>query len=115
MGLTNKTLSQFVKTTQNNKKEKTEKFVYGKISDYKDNTYYVRLDGSEIDTPVSNFTSSINTEQRVIVMIKNHEAVVTGNVAAPAASTKYVDDKVREQTASVDISDIEALWKDYFN
>lgn len=114
MGLSSKTLSQFVKTTQSDKKQKSEKFVYGEITKYENNKYYVKIDGSEKETPVSNFTSSIDTNQRVIVMIKNHEAIVTGNVGSPAASTKYVDDKLLEQSAPVDISDITALWDDYF-
>lgn len=114
MSLSNKTLSQFVKVTQNDKKEKTEKFVYGKITDKKNDKYYVKIDGSDIETPVSSFTTSINAEQRVIVMIKNHEAIVTGNVASPSASTKYVDDRILEQNTPVDISEINNLWTDYF-
>ena len=116
MSLTNKTLSQFVKATQNDKKEKTEKFFYGNIcvDETRSDKYYVKLEGSNKMTPVSSFTTSIDTGQRVIVMIKNHEAIVTGNVGSPAASTVYVDNKLIQTNGSIDIADINALWTDYF-
>ena len=53
MGLSNDLISQFVKATNDTKKEKTEKTVYGKIVD--DNgTLKVRLDGADekVLTPI---------------------------------------------------------------
>ena len=47
---------------------------------------YVKLDGSEVLTPVTS-TTEIEDQNRVMVMVKNHTAVVTGNISSPSAST----------------------------
>ena len=112
MPLSNKVISQFVKATNNDNKEKKETFVYGKISGYKGDVPYVTLDGSKEDTPISHFTSSIDVNDRVIVMIKNHEAIVTGNVTTEAATTKYIDNALGDLATALK-ADIEALWADY--
>lgn len=114
MPLSNKVISQFVKATNNNDKEKKETFVYGKISGYKNGVPYVTIDGSKEDTPVSHFTTSIDPDDRVIVMIKNHEAIVTGNVTTEAATTKYIDNKLGNLSTATKI-EIESLWDEYFN
>ena len=114
MPLSNKLINQFVKATNKTEKQSTEKFVYGNVVVSGDK-YYVRIDGSSIDTPVSRFTSTVNDKERVIVMIKNHEAVVTGNVETPSASTTYVDDAVKNIVVDVvDTNEITDLWNEYF-
>ena len=114
MPLSNKVINQFVKATTKTENKTTEKFVYGTISIQNDK-YYVQIDGSKIATPVSRFTSTINDKERVIVMIKNHEVIVTGNVDEASASTKYVNDAVKNIVVdSIDPSDVEALWNEYF-
>lgn len=90
MALTNDIISQFAKLTTNNKTEQKETTVYGTIV-ISDGKKYVRLDGSNIDTPISSTTSAKDGD-RVMVMIKNHEAVVTGNITSPSASQDSVDD-----------------------
>ena len=120
MPLNNKVISDFVKVTNNTKKDKKEKIVYGSISHYdeKQKKYYVKIDGSTTVTPVSCFTTSVNQDQRVIVMIKNHEAVITGNVDSPSTNESYVGsyvDTKLDDLSSVHISDINDLWKDYFS
>ena len=52
---------------------------------------YVRLDGSDIVTPVVT-TTAIKNGERVTVEIRNHSAVVTGNLSDPSASGSSVDD-----------------------
>ena len=90
MDLPNDLVSQFAKIVNNNKKEKTETTVYGTIVEH-ENSKYVKLDGSDLLTPVSSTTTAKNSE-RVTVMIKNHSAVVTGNLSSPSARSGDVDD-----------------------
>ena len=90
MALSNDIVSQFAKLTNDNKSENKESVVYGTII-ISDGKKYVRLDGSNIDTPIS-LTTSAKHNDRVMVMIKNHEAVVTGNITSPSASQDSVDD-----------------------
>ena len=84
MPLTNSLITNFVKATKDDiKKTNKESFVYGKMSGQDENgKYYVRMDGSNIDTPVSSFTSNIDTTigKRVLIMIKNRSVIVTGNI-----------------------------------
>lgn len=83
MDLSSELISQFVKTTNDKKERKTESTVYGTTVEY-NGKMYVRLDGSELLTPVSTTADTINGE-RVSVTIKNHMATVTGNFSSPAA------------------------------
>ena len=89
MGLSNDLISQFVKVTNdktNTKKEATT--VYGEVTIVNGKTY-VKIDGSNISTPVET-TASVKEGERVIVTIKNHVATITGNVSDPSASSKAV-------------------------
>ena len=91
MGLSNDLISQFVKVTNDAKKEKTEKTVYGKIVD--DNgTLKVRLDGADkkVLTPIVT-TSNVKAGDRVIVLIKNHSATVIGNTSSPSTTISDVE------------------------
>ena len=83
MSLSSELISQFVKTTNDKKERKTESTVYGTTVEH-NGKMYVRLDGSELLTPVSTTADTINGE-RVSVTIKNHMATVTGNFSSPAA------------------------------
>ena len=89
MGLSNDLISQFVKVTKDNTKQKTESTVYGETVYYKGETY-VRLDGSELLTPVKSTTDTIPGD-RVAVMIKDHTATITGNLSSPSARKSQVD------------------------
>ena len=88
MKLTDELLSQFAKVTKDDKTDKKETIVYGTVV-VQNGTKYVRLDGSDLLTPISATADSIDGE-RVIVMIKNHEATITGNITSPAARVKDV-------------------------
>jgi uncharacterized protein YjbI with pentapeptide repeats len=46
---------------------------------------YVKLDGSDLYTPVST-TTHLTDGERVMVTIKNHTAIVTGNISSPAVN-----------------------------
>lgn len=115
MSLSNDLISQFVKATNDTKKEKTEKTVYGKIVD--DNgTLKVRLDGADekVLTPIIT-TSNVKAGDRVIVLIKNHSATVIGNTSSPSTTVSDVEginNKITEfETAiggKVDTGDLNA-------
>lgn len=89
MVLPTELISQFVKVTNDTKPTEEGTTVYGTIVEY-DGLAYVRLDGSELLTPITT-TAVVRSGERVTVMIKNHTAVVTGNVTSPAAQARDVD------------------------
>jgi hypothetical protein len=86
----NDLISQFVKVTNDSKPPEEETTVYGTIKTGEDGVAYVMLDGSELLTPITT-TAVVKDGDRVTVMIKNHTAIVTGNVTAPSAQAKDVD------------------------
>lgn len=88
MALSNDLISQFVKVTKDEVDTKKETTVYGTIVE-KDGDKYVKLDGSELLTPITSTTDAENNE-RVTVMIKDHGATVTGNISSPSARTETV-------------------------
>ena len=85
MPLTDDLISEFVKitndSTSNRNKETT---TYGTI--VSDNgVFYVKIDGSERLTPIT-ATTNVKDGERVTVLIKNHTAIVTGNITSPSAT-----------------------------
>lgn len=94
MSLSNDLISQFVKITNDKPEPKKESTVYGTTVEY-NGDIYVQFDGSELLTPVST-TSALKPGERVTVMIKNHAAMVTGNLSSPSASDKDVQDVVNQ-------------------
>lgn len=89
MGLSEQLISQFVKATKDEPKQSTEKTVYGTTVNYNGRTY-VKLDGSELLTPVKS-TASVSEGDKVTVVINNHNATITGNISDPSASSKTVE------------------------
>lgn len=103
MALSNELISQFVKVTNDGSKKKSDKIVYGTIVEY-DNSKYVKIDGSDLMTPIS-VSAKVSDGDRVVVTIKNHTAMVTGNTTnLPASSTEVsdLDDKVEGQITKLD-------------
>ena len=93
MALSDDLISQFVKVTKDKTKDKGETIVYGTVqkSVAPNGLNYVKIDGSDLLTPISS-TTVISANDRVTVMLKNHSAVVTGNLSSPAArSSDTVD------------------------
>ena len=102
MPLSSELVSQFAKLASNKPKEEKESTAYG-TTVIQNGNKYVKLDGSELLTPAS-FTTNIADGERVTVLIKNHMAVVTGNITSPAARTsevEEVEDKVDAAEAAV--------------
>ena len=88
MALSNDLISEFVKATMDKSEPAKESTAYGKIV-VKDGKEYVQLDGSDLLTPIST-TTVVKEEDRVMVTIKNHTAIVTGDLTNPSASNKDV-------------------------
>ena len=104
MALSNDLASQFVKATMDvNKENNKESTIYGKVVKVGDKEYVqldgsYRPDGSELLTPISS-TTTVNDNDRVMVVIKNHEAIVTGNLTDKSASSntvKEISNKITE-------------------
>lgn len=95
MALSNDLISQFVKATNDDKKRDKETIAYGEVTkvEYDENkeiiNVEVTLDGALHPTPMSR-TTDVQLHDRVIVMIKNHTAFITGNITSPSARTEYV-------------------------
>lgn len=89
MSLSSDLISEFVKVTKDDEKPKSETIVYGTTVVYEGSTY-VKLDGSELLTPVST-TSATKNGERVTVMIKDHTATITGNMSSPSARSGDVE------------------------
>ena len=107
MSLSSDLISEFVKVTKDDEKPKSETVVYGTTVVYEGSTY-VKLDGSELLTPVS-ATSSTKNGERVTVMIKDHTATITGNMSSPSARSGDVEDiagnvkKIADQISEFEI------------
>lgn len=97
MNLSSSLVSRFAKAIKT-KEKKAETTLYGTIVE-DGGSLYVKLDGSEYLTPVSTTVDSLPGE-RVTVLIKNHEAIVTGNISSPAARSGTVKDIDNRTTTS---------------
>lgn len=88
MALTNDLLKQFAKASTTKKQASKESTVYGTMVEY-NGTQYVQLDGSDLLTPASTTTNAKDGD-RVTVLVKDHSAIVTGNLSSPSATDKEV-------------------------
>ena len=88
MSLSHELAVQFAKITKDEETNKSDTIVYGTAVVHEGSTY-VKLDGSDILTPVST-TAVVNDGERVSVLIKNHTASITGNSSSPAARAEDV-------------------------
>ena len=96
MALSSDLISQFAKVTKDDTKDKNKASVaYGTVVEEND-VLYAKLDGSDLLTPVST-TTELKPGERITVTLKNHSAIVTGNISSPSARTddvKELDNKV---------------------
>lgn len=88
MSIDRSILSEFIKATNDNKETKQTQ-IYGTVVT-KGNTKCVKIDGSEIVTPVRSITD-IKDDERVMVSIKDHMATVTGNMSNPSVGNDRVE------------------------
>ena len=100
MALSHELISQFAKIVKEDKKSNSESTVYGTVVTDGNGNKYVKLDGSDQLTPLSDderpsadsTTTSANDGERVSVLIKNHSATVTGNISSPSVRTGDFND-----------------------
>ena len=102
MTLSSDLLSQFAKLTTKKEETKKETTVYGTVVD----SGHVRLDGSTVDTPIAS-TTMVKAGERVMVLIKDHTATVTGNLSDKSASSETVK-KINDDLQSLDIETLNA-------
>ena len=101
MDLSNDLISKFVKITNDADKQKSkEGTVYGTAVKY-DGGMYVKIDGSDLLTPVDT-TADIQDNERVTITIKDHNATVTGNITSPSANEGTVTNKVTEAVDGIE-------------
>lgn len=107
MALSHELISQFAKIVKDDKKQSSESTVYGTVVTDVNGNKYVKLDGSDQLTPLTDnerpsadsTTASANEGERVSVLIKNHTATITGNVSSPSVRSedfKNLDDQVTD-------------------
>ena len=107
MALSHELISQFAKIVKYDKKQSAESTVYGTVVTDGNGNKYVKLDGSDQLTPLTDSerpsadstTASVNDGERVSVLIKNHTATITGNVSSPSVRSedfKNLDDQVTD-------------------
>ena len=89
MGISHDIISEFVKITNDKKEKPKEETVYATIVQASDGKY-VKIDGSDLVTPTET-TTDIEEGERVTVLIKDHSAIITGNVTSPSASVNRVN------------------------
>ena len=107
MVLSEELVANFVKSTNDKKTTSSEATVYGTVKIEGDKKY-VQIDGSSIKTPV-NTTSDISDDDRVIVLIKNHEATIIGNVSSPSAKNASVNDQYNSLQQQIDALSPESI------
>lgn len=107
MALSHELISQFAKIVKDDKKQSSESTVYGTVVTDGNGNKYVKLDGSDQLTPLTDnerpsadsTTASVNDGERVSVLIKNHTATITGNVSSPSVRSddfNNLDDQVTD-------------------
>lgn len=106
MALSSDLISQFVKITKDETSDKKETIVYGTVHK-EDPSVFVKIDGSNVYTPVSTTSDTVEGE-RVIVMIKDHKAVITGNASSPSARSEDVKNLEIVVADKVSTSELEA-------
>lgn len=113
MALSHELISQFAKIVKEDKKQSSESTVYGTVVTDGNGNKYVKLDGSDQLTPLTDderpsadtATSSANEGERVSVLIKDHTATVTGNISSPAVRTGDFND-LNDQVTDIKKFDI---------
>ena len=97
MALSTDLISQFVKVTKDETKDNKGSTVYGEVVKY-NNQDYVKIDGSDLLTPISSSSIVVDDGERVAILIKDHNATVTGNITSPAGTDKSVQNVSQKVT-----------------
>lgn len=97
MALSNDLISKFVKVTKDETKDNKGSTVYGEVVKY-NNKDYVKIDGSDLLTPMSSSSIVVDDGERVAILVKDHTATVTGNITSPAGTDKSVQNVSQKVT-----------------
>lgn len=106
MDLSNNLISKFIEVMSPRETKNTGFVMYGTVEKRNDEVM-VKLDGSELLTPVSTTADVINKE-RVMVMIQNHTATIVGNASSPSARSDDVNELKEIVADKVSTRDLEA-------
>lgn len=84
-------VNDFVKATTDKPPKKTESFMYGTVH-IDEGSIYVHLDGADegIYTPCTT-SVTVNEGDRVTIMLKNRQGVITSNLSKPTINTDYLE------------------------
>lgn len=97
MALSTDLISQFVKVTKDETKDNKGSTVYGEVVKHNGKDY-VKIDGSDLLTPISSSSIVVDDGERVATLIKDHTATVTGNITSPAGTDKSVQNVSQKVT-----------------
>ena len=89
-------IKRYVQVASPEKITSNSETVYGTVVN-EGETLYVKIDGSNILTPVSS-TIDIKANDRVLVLVKNHEATVIGSPSSPTARLEELNNLGTEVT-----------------
>ena len=96
MDLSRNIIKRYVQVASPEKITSNSETVYGTVVN-EGETLYVKIDGSDILTPVSS-TIDIKANDRVLVLVKNHEATVIGSPSSPTARLEELNNLGTEVT-----------------
>jgi hypothetical protein len=105
-------VSKFVKATKDTKTQDGTT-MYGTVV-MQNGTPYVRLDGSEILTPVTSM-ADVHSLERVMVLVKDHTATIMGNISSPSARSDDVKALIEVVADKASIGDLKAINADIEN
>lgn len=89
MELSSELISQFARITNDEPTVNEGSTVYATYR-LQGESAYVQIDGSDTITPVAT-TAGAKSGDRVTVLVKDHKAIVTGNLTDPSANTSTVE------------------------
>lgn len=120
MSLSNDLIKEFAVIVNDKQEDEKDDILYGKVVILNDKKY-VKLDGSDLLTPISGTNADVKNNERVSIVIKNHQITINGNISSPAARTDDVkeignkvvnieaDNIVVNQKLTANSADIETL------
>ena len=97
MALSTDLISQFVKVTKDETKDNKGSTVYGEVVKHNGKDY-VKIDGSDLLTPISSSSIVVENGERASILIKDHTATITGNITSPAGTDKSVQNVSQKVT-----------------
>lgn len=104
--------AKIIKENTRSQKEKKETTVYGTAVS-RDGSMFVKLDGANRLTPMTT-TADVEDGERVMVMIKNHTATITGNLSTPSARSSALQE-IGNKVSNIENITIDGVTREEFN